>query len=444
MTDNPLARQFTALSLLRFSLPNICMMVFMSLYTIVDGMFIARFVGTLEFSATNMSYPLTCFELALGIMISTGASAIVAKELGEGREREAREDFTCVVAVAGAAGVVLAVAGNLFLEPILRLLGTSAAQMPACLSYTSLLVWMAPMSLLQSVFLTLFVTAGRPDLGLWSTVCGGVVNVVLDYVFMGPLDLGITGAAAATGLGYSVPALTGLWFFAKKRGSALYFVPFPVRWRMLWKACGNGSSEMVSNLANGVTTFLFNLIFMEFWGEDGVASISIALYFQFVFTAIYGGFAMGVAPVVSYKYGARDTDQLRRIVRYCIRFLAVCSLGMYALSLASIGTCLRAFTDPGTAVYEITLAGFPLFAVSFLFMGVNFFASALFTAFSDGTVSAVISFGHTLVFLVASLLILPRLFAGTGVWAAVPVAEFLGMCVSIGFLLRGRRKYGYG
>lgn len=444
MTENPLARQFTALSLLRFSLPNICMMVFMSLYTIVDGMFIARLVGTLEFSSVNMSYPLTCFEMALGIMISTGASAIIAKELGEGRDREARENFTCVVAVSAAVGVFLALAGNLLLEPILRLLGTSAAQMPSCLSYTRTLVWMAPMSLLQVVFLTLFVTAGRPDLGLWSTVCGGVVNVVLDYVFMGPLDLGIVGAAAATGLGYSVPALTGLCFFARKRKSALYFTPFPLRWRMLWRACGNGSSEMVGNLANAVTTFLFNMIFMEFWGEDGVASIAIALYFQFVFTAIYGGFAMGVAPVISYKYGARDRDQLRRIVRYCLRFLAGSSLGMYILSLLTIGTSLRAFTDPGTAVYEITLAGFPLFAVSFLFMGASVFASSLFTALSNGTVSAVISFGHTLVFLVASLLILPRLLGGTGVWLAVPAAELLGMCVSAAFLLWGRKKYGYG
>ncbi len=443
MDHNALARQFTTASLLRFSLPNICMMVFMSLYTIVDGIFIARLVGNLEFSSINMSYPLNCLELAVGIMLGTGGSAVIARELGEGKEQMAREDFTCIVAAAAVFGAAFMVLGNLFLDPILRLLGTSAAQMPSCRIYTSILLWLAPAYFLQTVFLVLFVTAGRPGLGLGSTVGGGLVNVVLDYLFMGPMHMGIAGAALATVLGYCVPAVTGLWFFARRRGSPLYFVRFPVRWRMLLCSCGNGSSEMVSNIANAVTTFLFNLIFMAFWGEDGVASICIVLYFQFVFTAIHAGFSMGVAPVISYKYGAADVRQLRHIFRACMGFILACSLGMYALSRLSIGWCLAVFTDPGTAVYAITMEGFPLFAVSFLFMGVNIFASALFTAFSNGTVSAVISFAHTLVFLVGTLLTFPWLFRETGIWLAVPAAELLGVCVSAGFLIWGRRRYQY-
>lgn len=443
MSDNQLARQFTPASLLRFALPNIIMMVFMSLYTIADGIFIARLVGTLELSSVNMSYPLNCLQLAVGIMISTGGSAIIARELGEGRDQAAREDFTCITAVSAALGGVFAVTGNLFLEPILRLLGTSAAQMPSCLDYTGILLWLSPAFFLQTAFLILFVTAGRPGLGLGVTVCGGLVNIVLDYLFMGPLGMGISGAAVATVLGYCVPAAAGLWFFSRPRNSPLYFVRFPVRRRMLWKACGNGSSEMVSNLANAVTTFLFNLIFLEYWGEDGVASISIILYFQFVFTAVYGGFSMGVAPVISYKYGAQDTDQLKRIFRVCAVFVGLCSLGMYLLSRLTIRQCMSVFTDPGTAVYNITIQGFPLFALSFLFMGVNIFASSLFTAFSDGTVSAVISFGHTLVFLVGTLLTFPGLFGEPGIWLAVPAAEVLGVCVSAGFLIWGRKKYRY-
>lgn len=443
MDHNALARQFTTASLLRFSLPNICMMVFMSLYTIVDGIFIARLVGNLEFSSINMSYPLNCLELAVGIMLGTGGSAVIARELGEGKEQMAREDFTCIVAAAAVFGAVFMVLGNLFLDPILRLLGTSAAQMPSCRIYTSILLWLAPAYFLQTVFLVLFVTAGRPGLGLGSTVGGGLVNVVLDYLFMGPMHMGIAGAALATVLGYCVPAVTGLWFFARRRGSPLYFVRFPVRWRMLLRSCGNGSSEMVSNIANAVTTFLFNLIFMAFWGEDGVASICIVLYFQFVFTAIHSGFSMGVAPVISYKYGAADVRQLRHIFRACMGFILACSLGMYGLSRLSIGWCLAVFTDPGTAVYAITMEGFPLFAVSFLFIGVNIFASALFTAFSNGTVSAVISFAHTLVFLVGTLLTFPWLFRETGIWLAVPAAELLGVCVSAGFLIWGRRRYQY-
>lgn len=443
MPDNALAKQFTAVSLLKFSLPNICMMVFMSLYTIIDGIFIARFVGTLEFSSINMSYPLNCLELAVGIMLGTGGSAVIARELGEGKEQAAREDFTCIVAVSVALGAAFMVLGNWFLEPILRLLGTSAAQMPSCKIYTSILLWMAPAYFLQTVFLILFVTAGRPGLGLGSTVGGGVTNMILDYLFMGPMRMGIAGAALATVLGYCVPAAAGLWFFSRRRGSPLYFARFPVRWRMLLRSCGNGSSEMVSNLANAVTTFLFNLIFMRFWGEDGVASICIVLYFQFVFTAIYSGFSMGVAPVISYKYGAEDVEQLKKIFRSCMGFVLGCSLGMYLLSLLALGPCLTVFTDPGTAVYEITEKGFPLFALSFLFMGINIFASSLFTAFSDGTVSAVISFAHTLVFLVGTLVTFPWLFGETGIWLAVPAAEVLGVFVSTGFLIRGKRIYSY-
>lgn len=442
-TDHALARQFTTASLLRFSLPNICMMVVMSLYTIVDGIFIARFTGTLEFSSINMSYPLQCLELAVGIMLGTGGSAIIARELGEGKEQAAREDFTCIVAAAAVLGAVFLVLGNLFLEPILQLLGTSAAQMPSCRTYTGILLWMAPAFFLQTVFLVLFVTAGKPGLGLKATVGGGVVNMVLDFLFMGPLKMGIAGAALATGLGYCVPAAAGLWYFCRRRESPLYFVRFPVRWRMLLRSCGNGSSEMVSNIANAVTTFLFNMIFMAFWGEDGVAAICIVLYFQFVFTAVYSGFSMGVAPVISYKYGEGDTAQLRQIFRSCMGFLAVCSVGMYLLSRLTVNQCLAVFTSPGTAVYDIALDGFPLFALSFLFMGFNLFASALFTAFSNGTVSAVISFSHTLVFLLGTLLTFPWLFREPGIWLAVPAAEVLGVGVSVGFLVWGKRRYQY-
>ena len=216
-----------------------------------------------------------------------------------------------------------------------------------------------------------------------------------------------------------------------------------LRWAMLLHTCGNGSSEMVSNIANALTTFLFNIIFLRFWGEDGVASITIAMYFQFVFTAVFFGFSMGVAPVISYKYGAEDTGQLRRIVRICLCVILACSLGAYLLARLLIGPSLILFTDPGTPVYEITMEGFPLYAASFLVMGISIFASSLFTAFSNGLVSAVISFARTFVFLVGMLLIMPQLLGRTGIWLAVPAAEVLGLLVSAVFLLWGRKKYQY-
>lgn len=444
MEHNALARKFTAGSLFRFALPNIAMMVFLSMYTIVDGVFISRFVGTLALSAINMSYPLNCLEMAVGIMLSSGGSAIIARQLGEGRGPKARENFTFIVLVSLAVGAAFALLGNLFLDPILRLLGTSPAQFDLCRTYTRILLWFSPMFFLQTAFQTLFVTAGRPNLGLGVTVAGGFANILLDYVFMGPMDLGVAGAAVATGIGYSIPALAGVLFFLRDRGGSLHFRPFRPDWRMLASACGNGSSEMVTNIANAVTTFLFNLIFLKFWGEDGVASITIVMYFQFVFTAAFFGFSMGAAPVISYKYGAQDTDQLKTIVRICLWFVGVGSLGTYLLSRLVIGTCLAVFTDPGSAVFAITMAGFPVFALGFLFMGVSIFASSLFTALSDGTVSAVISFARTFLFLVGMLLVLPRALGETGIWLSVPAAEALGVAVALWFLVRRRKKYGYG
>ncbi|WP_371817957.1 MATE family efflux transporter [Pseudoflavonifractor sp. MSJ-37] len=443
METNALARRFDARALLRFALPNIAMMVFLSLYTIVDGMFISRYVGTLALSAINMSFPLNSLEMAIGIMLASGGSAIIARKQGEGRTDEARQDFTLIVAASLTIGVLFLAIGNLFLGPILRLLGTSAAQWDYCVPYTRILLLFSPALFLQTGFQTLFVTAGRPGLGLGTTVAGGMANVVLDWLFMGPLGMGVEGAAIATVIGYCIPAVFGMVFFWKDRSSSLWFVPFRFQGRMLALACGNGSSEMVSNVANAVTTFLFNMIFLRSWGEDGVAAITIAMYFQFVFTAVFFGFSIGVAPVISYKYGAQDIPQLKKIVQICICFVLAASVGAYLLSRTTISWALALFTARDSHVYAITIQGFPLYALSFLMMGTSIFASSLFTAFSDGIVSAVISFARTLVFLVGTILLLPHVLGQMGIWLAVPAAELLGILVSVSFLIRKRRKYQY-
>lgn len=442
--QNALARQFTLPSLMRFALPNIIMMVFLSMYTIVDGMFISRYVGTLALSAVNMTYPLNCLEMALGIMLASGGSAVIARQLGEGTPEKARHNFSFLLIVSVAVSLIFLLAGLFALDPIVRALGASEAQFDLCCTYARILLLFSPAFFLQTAFQTLFITAGRPGLGLAATVGGGLTNIVLDYVFIARLHWGIAGAAVATGLGYLVPAVAGLIFFSCNRRGTLFFVRPRADWRMLLFACGNGSSEMVTNIANAITTYLFNLIFLHYWGEDGVASITIVLYFQFVFTAVFFGFSMGVAPVFSYKYGAQDTLQLRRLFRYCMGFILLCSVCCTALSLAVIRPCLTLFTDAGSRVFAITIEGFPLYAVSFLFMGVSIFASSLFTAFSDGRVSAIISFARTLVFLVGMLLLLPLLLGETGVWLAVPAAELLGLAVSVRYLIRLRGTYHYG
>ena len=441
--NNALAREFHTVSLIKFALPNIGMMIFLSLYTIVDGMFISRLVGTTALSAINMSFPLNSLQMAIGIMLGTGGSAIIARRQGEGRADEARQNFTMLVTVAALVGLCFAVLGNIFLDPILRVLGTSELQWADCRIYTLIQLAFAPMLFLQTSFQTLFVTAGKPGLGLLTSVGGGITNMVLDWLFIGPMNMGVAGAAIATCLGYCVPSVIGLVYFFRNRNGSLFFVPFKFDGATLAAACGNGSSEMVSNIANAVTTFMFNMLFLRYRGEDGVAAITIAMYFQFVFTAVYFGFSMGVAPVISYKFGERNISQLGRIFRICMTFVLACSLGAYLLSWVTLEPALTLFTPRGSGVYEIAMSGFPIYAVSFLLMGTSIFASSLFTALSDGLVSAIISFSRTLVFLAAMLLLLPLILEELGIWLAVPVAEGLGVMVSVYFLLKGRKKYQY-
>lgn len=443
MDNNALSKEFTTSSLIKFAFPNIIMMVFFSFYTIVDGMFVSNLVGTLALSSINMSYPLMSLQLALGVMFSTGGSAIIAKKLGEGKEREAQQDFSLIVLTAIIVGIIFEAVCLPFLPDILTFLGTSPAQMTQCIEYTKVLLYFSPAMFLQTLFQMFFVTAGKPGLGLLVTVSGGVANMILDYIFMGPLNRGLSGAAVATGFSYLIPAMVGMFYFSFSRKGSLFIVMPKSDLKMLTVTCVNGFSEMVTNAANAVTTFLFNIIFMKFWGEDGVAAISIIMYFQFVFSATFLGFSMGTAPVISYKYGAAERVQLKKIVRSCLLFIVVSSIALYAVSIIMIGPSLKIFTSPSGRVFSIAMDGFPIFALSFLFLGINIFASSLFTAFSNGIVSGIISLARTFIFLVGALLILPLKMGEAGIWLAVPVAELLGLLVSFYFLMRGRKYYWY-
>ena len=412
--NNALAKQFASLSLLQFALPNMIMMVFLSLYTIVDGMFISRLVGEVALSATNMFYPATSLQIAIGIMLATGGSAIIALEMGKGNTQKAKEVFTSITVVSLIIGILFTVVCIPNLPAILHLFGTSEIQMADCMTYARILLWFSPMMFLQMLFQVFFITAGKPSLGLGLTVLGGVANMVLDYLFMGPMDLGIAGAAIATGIGYCIPAVSGVLYFLFYRKGTLYFIPFHFERNVLLRTCSNGCSELVSNVSVAVTTFLFNIIFMNFWAETGVAAITILSYFQFVFSAIFMGFALGISPVVSYKYGAGDTAQLKKIFRISLFFIGLCSVSVYVLSRLTIGASLSVFTDADSPVYTLAITGFPIYALQFLCMGFSIFSSALFTALGNGIVSAVISISRTLVFLVGCLLILPAVWGETG------------------------------
>lgn len=441
--DNTLAKKFNFISLIIFAIPNVIMMIILSLYIIVDGMFIARILGTTALSAANMIYPMICFEMALAIMLSTGGSAIIARKLGEGKQEEARQNLSFLIVIEFLLGILISVIGSLFIEQIISFLGASTIQFQMCITYAKILFTFAPAFFLQSAFQTFLVTAGKPVLGLIITLMSGISNIFLDYVFMIHFDMGIAGAALATGIGYCIPAIVGMSFFITAKNNPLHFVKPKIDWNMFFHSCTNGSSEMVTNLANATTTFLFNYMFLKYYGEDGVASITIILYFQYIFTALYFGYSNGIAPIISFKYGCGDKQQLRKIFKSSILFLTLSTIVVNVIVHLMLKQAITIFTSTGSNVYDITIYGFSIYSLAFLIMGVGIFSSALFTSFSDGKTSAIISFSRTFIFLVGSILILPNVFNGFGLWIAVPIAEVLGTIIAILFLIIKRKTYSY-
>ena len=297
--SNSIAKDFKFLSLLRFAFPTMVMMVFMSLYTIVDGIFVSRLVGTSALSALNIVYPAISLLIAVGVMFATGGSAIIARKLGEKEEDAARADFSTLILTGIIIGLLFLILGNIFAEPIAKLLGATDALLSDCLSYLKVSLYFAPACILQLLFQSFFVAAGKPILGLTLTITGGLANMVLDYAFMGPLDMGVGGAALATGIGQLVPAVFGLFYFFFVRTGSIYIVKPHFYASLLTESSLNGSSEMVTNLSNAIITYLFNIMMLKFLGEPGVAAITIVLYGQFLFNALYMGYSMGVAPVIS-------------------------------------------------------------------------------------------------------------------------------------------------
>ena len=442
MSEHIFDQKWSAASLLRFAFPTIVMMVFMGLYTIVDTIFVARFVSTDALSAINIVCPVINLTVGLGTMIAAGGSAVVSRKMGAGLEQEAKEDFTLLILAAAGIGAAILICGTLWLNPILLALGASERLLPYCRDYLGLLLLFLPANVIQTVYANLFVTAGKPGLGFGLSVLAGLANILLDYVFIVLGGMEIRGAALGTGLGYLIPAAAGTVFFFRNRGALSFVKP---RWRgaLLTESCLNGSSEMVGQLAAALTTFLFNLTMMERLGEDGVAAVTIMIYSQFLLNTLFIGFSMGVAPVIGFHYGSGNRKQQRKILSICIRFLAAASLLIFALSISSGSLVVRMFTPDTSRVYEITAAGFPVFSVSFLFCGFNIFISALFTALSNGKVSAVLSFLRTFGLLCGGILLLPRLFGITGVWMAVPMAEGIMFFVPLGCLIYYRERYHY-
>lgn len=442
MDHNILDQKWSAGSLLRFALPTIAMMIFMGLYTIMDTIFVAQFVNTDALSSINIVCPIINVTVGLGTMIAAGGNAVVSRKMGAGSGQEAKEAFTLLVIMGSVIGLLILSAGLIWTGQIIYALGASDSLFPYCRDYLTVLLLFVPANILQTLFSNLFVTAGRPGLGFGLSVLAGAANIVLDYIFIVPCGLGIQGAALGTGFGYLIPTAAGLAYFARSKGTLSFTRP-RLNWAVITESCLNGSSEMAGQLAAAVTTFLFNRAMMGLLGEDGVAAITIIIYSQFLLNTLYIGYSIGIAPIIGFNYGSGNNARQKRVFSISMRFIATASAVIFAASMLGGSRIAGLFAGETSAVYQIAAKGFTIFSFSFLFCGLNIFTSAMFTALSNGKVSAVLSFLRTFGLLTGGILLLPRFWGITGVWLAVPAAEGIMFIVSSACLIYYRKRYSY-
>lgn len=439
-----LSSHFTYHRLLRFVLPSVVMMIFTSIYGVVDGLFVSNFVGKASFTALNLIYPVLMILGAIGFMIGTGGSALVSKTMGEGEEERANQIFSLLIGVTVAIGALLTVLGLIFLEPVAVLLGARGEILTDCILYGRILLLSQTAFMLQNVFQSFLITAERPQLGLAVTVAAGVTNMVLDALMVAVFRWGLAGAAIASAISQVVGGLIPLLYFCHpKNDSPLRLVRTKFDGRALWQTCTNGSSELMSNVSMSLVNMLYNLQLIAVAGGDGVAAYGVIMYVNFIFNAIFIGYAIGSAPVVSFHYGAANWDEVKNLFRKSMVIVAVSGLVMTVLAELLSDTLSRIFVGYDDALCAMTCRGFQLYALSFLFTGVNIFGSAFFTALNNGAVSAAISFLRTLVFQVAAVWILPILLKLDGIWLSIVAAEVLALAVTAAFLVGKRREYHY-
>ena len=441
--SNQLAQRISFKGLMKFTLPTILMMILTSLYTIVDGIFVSRLINTDALSAVNIVFPLVSLAIGIGTMFGSGASAIIARKNGEGKNKEANENFTFIMLFSVILAIVMAILVFIFLKQIINMLGANEEIYGYCYDYAMAWNFFLPACVLQLQFQTAMVANGKPSLGLLVSVIGGISNMILDYLLIHTFNMGISGAAVATGLGYSVQVVFGLIYFGRNNNGILHFVKPKKDWKVVLNSIINGSSEMVSNLSTCVTTLLFNLIMMRFLGQDGVAAITIVLYIDFLLVAVSLGYSMGAAPLISYNYGAGDKIRLQKIFKISTLFLLGFSILVTVATVIFKEPLVLTFAKRGTAVYDFAVHGMLIFSISYLFKGINIFASALFTAFSNGLISAVLSFARTMGFTVLCILGLTAIWGINGLWLAVPIAEMLTIALTILFIMKYKRVYNY-
>lgn len=438
-----LGEHFTYGRLLRFALPSVIMMIFTSVYGVVDGLFISNFVGKTAFAAVNLIMPVSIALGACGFMVGAGGSAIVAKTLGEGDEKRAKEYFTMLVVFAVILGVSLTVIGQIALEPVARALGATDEMMPHCLTYGRVMLSSLTFFLLQNVFQNLLVTAEKPKVGLAVIVAAGCTNIALDALFVAVFNWGVMGAAVATALSQVIGGGLPLIYFSRKNGGLLRFTRFRFHGKILAKTCTNGSSELMTNLSLSVLNMVYNGQLMALAGENGVAAYGAIMYLSFVFISIFIGYSVGSAPIISFNYGAQRHAELKNLLRKSLTMVACAGAALAAIGMVFAPVVAGIFVGYDQELLALTSYGMRLYSISFLFSGFNIFGSAFFTALNNGLISALISFLRTLLFQVGAVLLLPMLFGLNGIWFAVSVAELMTLAFTVTFILTQRKKYDY-
>ena len=438
-----LSDHFTYKKLFKFTLPSIAMMVFTSIYGVVDGFFVSNFVGKTPFAAVNLIWPFLMIMGTVGFMFGTGGSAIVAKTLGEGDHKKANEYFSLYIYVSFILGVIIAFFGIVFLPQVTTLIGGEGEMHKNAVLYGRINLLALPFYILQMEFQTFFVTAEKPKLGLYTTVASGVTNMVLDALLVGVFSFGIVGAAFATALSQVVGGVIPLIYFAKKNDSLLSLGKTRYYGKAIVKACVNGSSELMSNISMSVVGMLYNVQLLKYAGEDGVAAYGVIMYVSFIFAAAFIGYSIGTAPVFGFNFGAQNHTELKNVLNKSIKVICISAIFMLVTGIVFAAPLSKIFVGYDPELLSLTARGFKIYSLCFLFMGMAIFGSGFFTALSDGVTSAFISFLRTLVFQILAVMLLPLVFKVDGIWISVVVAEFMAAFLSVVMMILKRKQFHY-
>lgn len=439
-----LSEHFTYKKIFRFALPSIVMMVFTSIYGVVDGTFVSNFVGKTPFAAVNLVWPFLMILGAFGFMIGTGGSALVAKTLGENKKEDANRYFTMLITLVIILGIVLTIFGLIVVRPLSHALGARGQMLEDCVTYGRTLMIFNTAFMLQSVFQSLFITAEKPRLGLIMTVVAGLTNMVLDALFIAVFKWGLVGAALASGLSQCIGGILPLiYFLSSKNDTPLKFVKTKMEGKVLLKACANGASELMTTVSSSLVSMLYNFQLMRLAGQNGIAAYGAVMYVEFAFVAVFIGYSIGTAPIVSYHYGSENHDEVKNMLQKSFKIMSILGITMMILAQILASPLAKVFVGYDKQLFDMTVHGFRLFSFYFILAGINIYASSFFTALNNGMISAIISFSRTLGFETLAVIILPIFLQLDGVWLAITVAEICAFVISISFLIAKREKYHY-